>query len=168
MALRMRCSSSAGQSVRTRMVARRGHAGSRHEVGQILGVERQAAGHGFVEQDSHRVDIGTDVDLLTAKLLGRHVVRGSDDDAFARERAFSDVGAHDLADAEVHELDDQVAARLTHDHGVVGLDVAVDGPGVVYGGESGQELPRHFNHGGDGQQSIHGARRRGSVRRAAP
>ena len=87
--------------------------------------ERRPADQQLIEQAAGRVDVGTGVDGLAARLLRGEVLRGAD---HRRRLRHGGAGVGDRpGDAEVHHLD---RARLGQ-HDVGRLDVAVDDAGLV-------------------------------------
>ena len=98
-------------------------------VGVGLAEERDAAGEALVEHEAERVEVGATVELATADLFRRQVLRGAHHHVVAREVVVGRVEA--LGDAEVGEQH----APVGGDEDVAGLDVAVHEAGVVGGVE---------------------------------
>ena len=92
-----------------------------HPVGPDVG---QPAGQHLERQDSHRVDVGALVDVMTHHLLRRHVARGSDGKADRRE-----VGR--LARASSKPKVREHCPAVCVDQHVGRLEVAVHDAGVV-------------------------------------
>ncbi len=89
--------------------------------------------------------------FATQRLLGRHVVRTAERDAFLRQLAiFEAVRLIDLGDAEVEQLRLLATEFVTCDQDVVGLDVAVNDALVV----------RRAQPVGQRQQHLHRLNRR--------
>ena len=110
-------------------------------------------GDHLVEHHAERPDIGARVHVLPARLLWRHVIRGTDERArFGGERVRGAVrrgGRRDqLREAEVEDLHEAVR---TDDH-VGGLDVAMDDAGGVRGGEGRRHLDGDVDGLGDRQE----------------
>ncbi len=101
----------------------------------------------LVEDEAQREEIGPRIDLLSVRLLGRHV-RGRAEDATLLRRAHVEqlfvVGEHDdglvdeLGEAKIKDLDRSIAG----DHDVLGLDVAMDDARVVRDGEPDRDVAR--------------------------
>ncbi len=88
----------------------------------VLLVERRRPGGDLVQDAAQRVEVAAVVDLLTADLLGRHVVRGAHGEAGGGEPgAHADVVAEPRY-AEVADLHGAVGQP----HDVGGFEVAVD------------------------------------------
>ena len=69
------------------------------------------------------------IEHVTAGLLGRHVIRRSENDSGLRQ--IGRVFLHDFRDAEVDELHEVRVPLIVHKHDVVGLHVAMDDVLVV-------------------------------------
>ena len=117
-------------------------------------VERQTPGDALVEQHAHRVQVRSHVDGPAAELLGRHVVGAADDDVSASIVPLSTSARTRLADAEIDELDHDVAFDVADDHDVVGLDVAVDDTGRVRRGQAGEQLASDVDQRDDRQLHL--------------
>ena len=105
------------------------------QVADALALEGQDARHALVGDDSQGPEVGAVVDVAEpARLLGRHVVRRSQDGArlgAARETFFAR-GRLDLGDAEVEHLGDLVVVvGGANEEDVLRLEVPVDDPRVV-------------------------------------
>ena len=57
-----------------------------HDVDRGLPFERESSCEELVEHDAEGEDVASRVDLLPARLLGRHVLRRPDDETVGRER----------------------------------------------------------------------------------
>ena len=92
------------------------------------------AGEHFVQHDTQAKDIGPAIELFAPGLFGRHIRDGPDDSARNRVKGSrgSTARYQELGQAEIQDLNVAVAA----DHDVVGLDVTMNDPGPVRGGES--------------------------------
>jgi hypothetical protein len=91
-----------------------------------------------IENRAGGVDVGTQIEIgRTARLLGRHVGRCSDDRASAREL----VVVAQLRDAEVEGLERQPTAGLAREEEVRGLEIAVHDALRVRGSEAATHLP---------------------------
>ena len=126
---------------RARRLRRRGDL-LEHDGKRGLREERRPTREELVEDDPHRIEIRPRVELLAARLLGRHVLGGTDEDAARGElcagrlrrrvrRALVLLG--DLRDPEVADLDDVVPLVVfaIEDHDVLGLEIAMDHAHVV-------------------------------------
>ena len=106
-----------------------------HDVDRGLPLERRPPREELVEDRPEGEDVAAGVGPLAARLLRRHVLGRADDETVGRQRrrALAAVGGDglDLREAEVEDPH----APLPVDHDVRGLDVAVEEPGVVDGGE---------------------------------
>ena len=125
---------------------------SREDLDERRAVERRNATQALERDHAEGPDIDGGSGLIAPDLLGRHVVRGSEDRVGGGERHGTvavDEGvvargglarrwprnrlgiAQELGDAEVEHLDRLAAVLLLHDDQVVGLEVAVhDAEGV--------------------------------------
>ena len=119
------------------------HRGREHVLRQHahvrVGLEGQRTRDHLVEQDPERIDVGSRVDGLTARLLRRHVIRRPEDDAGARELAAS----HDLGSAEVddaHLVDRRPADGGPDEEHVLGLEIAMHDVRGMRGAERVGEL----------------------------
>ena len=112
-----------------------------HLVHRLV-LEGALAGEDLVEDRAEREDVGARVGLLPAQLLGGHVVRSPHHRSAARQ-----LGRAQLGEPEVEDLD--VAARLDVD--VAGLEVAVDDPARVRGGDAFRSAPSPPACGRDGR-----------------
>ncbi len=101
---------------------------------RLTAVERSGTTQHLEQNQTHGVQIGAAVDLFTGGLLRRHVTRGSDRDAPAREFERGTVGQ--LGDPEVEEL----RRPVVRDEDVRGFDVTMDDADVVSGGQTFQNL----------------------------
>ncbi len=106
------------------------------EVGGILVVERQRAGHHLVEHDAQGVEVGAPVDVGRLDVLRSDVSRRPEDLLAPRERG----RVHDLGDPEVQYLDRVVTDLAGHQEDVLGLEVAVHDPHLVGAAEGGSDL----------------------------
>ena len=114
-------------------------------------------GEHLVEHGAEREDVGARVDGLALGLLRGHVGGCPEQDAEAGAARGAERGGHrvgraalgadQLGEAEVEHLHE---AGL-RDHHVPGLDVAVDDPGLVGGGEAARDLERDPQRLGDRQ-----------------
>ena len=68
-----------------------------------LGGEGELAGEHLVEDDADRVEVAPRVEPLSAPLLGRHVVRGSDDHAVGRQLLARKRAAHAFPGIRGHQ-----------------------------------------------------------------
>ena len=93
-------------------------------------LERQSAGEHAEEHQRKRIDVAATVQHVAGELLGTHVFRRTDHEAGLSD-LLSFLPRHRLCDAEVHDLDDVVAAAAGCDHDVVGLEIPVDDPEIV-------------------------------------
>ena len=107
------------------------------------------------QQNAHRVDVAADVERLAARLLGRHVLGGSDHEALGGDAWPACSALEQLGDAEVTHLHDVVGAPFVvlaaHDHDVLGLEVAMDDADVVRHREGGERLGGDVDDAGDRQ-----------------
>jgi len=95
-----------------------------HQLAEALGLEWQRAGDHLVEDHAERIDIGAEVDRLSARLFRRHVFWSADD--LPRRRgvhrdAAAVIGADQLGDAEVEDLHEVGVSRALDQEDVVGL-----------------------------------------------
>jgi len=98
-------------------------------------VERALAREQLVEHEAERIDVAARGDLDSLELLGRHVVR----------RAGADLGAGDIRGQRGEaEIRDAHLPRAV-DHDVRRLEVAVQDPLGVRGGEAGTDLSRDLD-----------------------
>ena len=97
------------------------------------------------------VEIGTGVDVLAARLLWRHVRRRADHRAGRGELAGRLL---QLGDAEVEDLHDVRVRGKRSEKQIVGLDVAMDDPCVVRGGERVQRLRRDVRDAAWGKRAL--------------
>ena len=111
-----------------------------HGLGRRFPRESALRGEELVDDDPEAEDVGAVVDVVTADLLGRHVGGRPEDDAGLREhrRRGRAVGRGLLGEAEVQDLE----TAVRRDEQVLGLEVAVDDPLLVGGGEALRELDR--------------------------
>src|SRR5262249_17038019 len=96
------------------------------------------------EEDTERVDVRARIDRLTARLLGRHVIRRSEHDPGARELRSTD----DLRRAEVDDADLVfwcLSRHTTNEEDVLGLEVAMDDVRRVTRGGSFRDFLRDPN-----------------------
>ena len=119
---------------------------------------RQAAQHA-IERRAQAVDVGARIERLGAHLLGRHVVRRADHRAAERDRRRL-LALAQLRQAEIQHLGvlGSVAARDGHE--VLGLEVAVNDPGLVRLGERGADLDEQLGRARERQRPLareHGA-----------
>jgi hypothetical protein len=109
-----------------------------HGVADRLGLEQLLADQHLVEDHAEGPDVGAAIDLLAARLLGRHVGGGSEDRArlghgrrdrgrHGRVRVLVDVAEPRARQSEVEDL--HVADRRDHD--VRRLEIAMDQTGLV-------------------------------------
>ena len=103
-------------------------------VHRTVGFERRPYRGQLGQHAAHGEEVAPAVDRQAQHLLGRHVLRSSDDRT--RRGRFADPG-----DAEVHDL----GVAALHDEDVAGLDVAVDDSGPV----GLRETIEHLDNEGD-------------------
>ena len=133
------------------------HAEGRRRVAEVHGGDAKgvvveeggAATQALVEEDTERVEVRARVDLHGLDLLGRHVLRGSEDGACLGEVGAL-AGCRLLGEAEVDETGDLLAVLAGHQHDVVGLEIPVDEAPLVGGAEAAGDL------GDDGQRRLRG------------
>ena len=107
-----------------------------------LPLERLLEGQELVEDRARREHVAAPVDALAHRLLGGHVVRGTEDDAPA-----GDSGAGgDAGEAEVEDLGPSIGP----DQDVGGLDVAMDDAARMRVGEAGADLEEDPHPVGEG------------------
>jgi hypothetical protein len=105
-----------------------------HDLGGAAG-ERSTTGQELEADHAKRVDVSAVIDLaLAGTLLGRHVAGGAEHGPLG---GVAGVSVDQLGDAEVEQLDPRPAWDLVvrDDHDVVGLEIAMDDPGLVDGGD---------------------------------
>ncbi len=105
-------------------------------------VEGIAPSEGEVKDAAERIQIGADVHRLAVELLRRHKVDGARHGLLVRVGRRR--GIDEARDAEIQHLHEHRAAGLPGEHDVRGLQVAVQEPGVMGGGESLERLPCKF------------------------
>ena len=102
-------------------------------MSQGIGVEGPLPREALIEDDAQRVDVGARIQAhFAADLLGRHVVRRSERGALLRQRHAPGFARVEFRYAEVEDLHER-ASVLFCDEQVVGLQIAVDDPGLVRG-----------------------------------
>ena len=115
---------------------------------QIRRVVRQSSGQQLAGEDRQRIDVRTPVDHARSQLLGRHVVRRSDEGAvdgeiaFARQRRQLALAEH-LREPEVDDLDEGVVVGDARNQHVPGLEIAVDDAVPVSLGDGAADLREH-------------------------
>ena len=123
------------------------------DLAHRVAVEREHAGHHLEQQDAERVDVGPVIDVpLALAGLGRHVLRGPEQDAcrgLHRRRARR---LEHLREPKIEDLDEVRIAQPRHQHDVVGLEIAVDDAGDVRRGQRARDLCAHV-------QRTHGVER---------
>ncbi len=102
----------------------------------VLTLEGEDTGSRLEQCDAERIDVGPPVEHLSARLLGREVLRRADHHVGA---GLLDVAAHG---ARYPEVGHHGIAVLIEEN-VVGLDVAVDHPFAVSEGERGGDVHSH-------------------------
>ena len=121
-----------------------------HRLARRVGVERALAREHLVEDGAEREDVRARVGGLALDLLGRHVADRAHDHAGLGARGRRQVGLRsralvdlrELGEAEVEDLD----AAFVRDEEVLGLQVPVDDPLVVRGGEAVGDLQGVVDH----------------------
>ena len=119
----------------------------RHRVRGGVAVESASAREHLVQDGAEGENVRARVGRPAAHLLGRHIAERAHDDAGLgarggrgqvrlRPRSFADLG--ELGQAEVEDLD----APVLRDEEVLGLQVPVDDPLLVRGGEAVRDLHR--------------------------
>ncbi len=117
------------------------------QLADVLGLERQPSGQALEEHHAERVQIGSPVDRPSqhAGLLRRGV----------QERADGLVGVLVGVPAELGQPEvDQLGPAVLVDHDVVRLDVPVDQPDPVRGGEPASQLRGQPDHPLLGQHAV--------------
>ncbi len=104
--------------------------------GLARSLERPPPGQHLVEHHAQRPEVRAGVELVTPRLLGRHVGRRP----HGRARAGNGRRARELGQAEVEDLHQTVA----RDHQVGRLDVPVDDPLAVRLGQPARHLLSHL------------------------
>ena len=120
----------------------------RQRIGEGRGRERRAAGEHVVQHASERPDIGTAIDLPSARLFGAHIRCGSEDDARGRavpgqrRRGCARIGGgadrQRLGKTEVQDLD---RAGLS-DFDVRRLQIAMDDAAIMRRFDTAGDLKR--------------------------
>ena len=102
----------------------------------VVRAERELPGQHLEEEDAERVEIALRGRLFAARLLGRHVLRRSEDGPLRGEaRVHREVG-----EPEVEDLDEVLPPAARAEEDVVALQVAVNDAEVVRAGERGAHL----------------------------
>ena len=114
---------------------------------EVVAAERHLTDEQLVQDDPERVDVGLDVRLASARLLGRDVVACSHHRPGLRQ---APVDVERARDAEVRDLR---AALLGEQH-VLRLDVAMDETLLVREGERPRDLERELDGLPLGQRGL--------------
>ena len=129
------------------------------DPGQAVAVPQSVTGDRLPEDHSEGVEVCPRVDPIADRLLGRHVARGPEDQAEARQ-GLAGVGAgHRRLGAEARDPeveDDRQGCTVVPlaDDDVVGLEIAVDDPEVVGGGEGVGDLGRDLRGSRPGEGAL--------------
>ena len=99
----------------------------RQHAHEVVGGERHAAGDELEQDAAHRVDVDAVIDVLAARLLGRHVLGRAEQHAgLGQLAAARRPSTRQLRDAEVEQLHEVgIAEELDEEH-VLRLEIAVD------------------------------------------
>ena len=118
-----------------------------HRHGDLaVAFERDLAREHLVQHHSERVQVGLPVDMLSQRLLGRHVVGGAEHPAVGGQALL----VERAGDPEIRHL----GRALLVDQDVLGLDVAVDDVASVRGAERAGDLDRIGHRLGHRQPSL--------------
>jgi hypothetical protein len=126
---------------------------ARVDLERIPAAECSAPREALVEHAAEGEEIAPPVDRTLRDLLGRHVARRPRDDRFGRDRGLALRGGRrrglgQRRDAEVQQL----RPSLGRHHDVLRLEVAMDDPTLVRGGEAVGELGHEYQRIPDGHQ----------------
>jgi hypothetical protein len=130
-----------------------------NQITDALSHERRHRSDHLEDDAAERIDVRPEVDLAAAPaLLGRHVKGSSQQAAGPGPACFARLEPEQLRDPEIQNLHPDGVRRLggRAQEQVVGLEIAVDDPVLVGGGERVGDLP---HDGGDRARVLHQAPR---------